>query len=68
MPARYDDGGRSGGKLDPPALERLLADVRRGGVECVVVYKVNRLSRSLMQFARLVEIFEKYNVSFVSVT
>ena len=68
MPERYDDGGFSGGNLDRPALERLLADIRGGAVECVVVYKVDRLSRSLIDFARIIEIFEKHNVSFVSVT
>jgi len=68
LPDRYDDGGFSGGTLHRPALERLLADVRGGAVECVVVYKVDRLSRSLIDFARIVEIFEKHNVSFVSVT
>jgi site-specific DNA recombinase len=68
LPERYDDGGFSGGNLDRPALERLLADIRCGGIECVVVYKVDRLSRSLIDFARIVEIFEKHNVSFVSVT
>lgn len=65
---RYDDGGFSGGNLDRPALERLLADIRCGAVECVVVYKVDRLSRSLIDFARIIEVFERHNVSFVSVT
>ena len=68
LPERYDDGGFSGGNLDRPALERLLADIRGGAVDCVVVYKVDRLSRSLIDFARIIEIFEKHNVSFVSVT
>lgn len=68
LPERYDDGGFSGGNLDRPALERLLAAVRGGAVECVVVYKVDRLSRSLIDFARIIEIFDKHNVSFVSVT
>ena len=68
LPEHYDDGGFSGGTLDRPALERLLADVRGGTVGCVVVYKVDRLSRSLIDFARIVDIFEKNNVSFVSVT
>jgi len=68
LPEHYDDGGFSGGTLDRPALERLLADVRGGTVGCVVVYKVDRLSRSLIDFARIVDIFEKHNVSFVSVT
>ena len=65
---RYDDGGFSGGNLARPALERLFADIRLGAVECVVVYKVDRLSRSLIDFARIIEIFDKHNVSFVSVT
>jgi site-specific DNA recombinase len=65
---RYDDGGFTGGNLDRPALERLLADIRAGAVDCVVVYKVDRLSRSLIDFARIIEIFEKHRVSFVSVT
>ncbi len=68
LPERYDDGGFSGGNLDRPALERLLADIRGGAVDCVVVYKVDRLSRSLIDFARIIEVFEKHNVSFVSVT
>ena len=68
LPERYDDGGFTGGNLDRPALERLLADIRMGAIDCVVVYKVDRLSRSLIDFARIIEIFEKHNVSFVSVT
>jgi site-specific DNA recombinase len=65
---RYDDGGFTGGNMERPALRRLLADIEAGKVDCVVVYKVDRLSRSLLDFARLVEIFEKHHVSFVSVT
>jgi site-specific DNA recombinase len=68
LPERYDDGGFTGGNLDRPGLERLLADIRAGVIDCVVVYKVDRLSRSLVDFARIIEIFEKHNVSFVSVT
>jgi len=68
LPERYDDGGFSGGNVDRPALERLLADIRAGAIDCVVVYKVDRLSRSLIDFSRIVEIFDKHNVSFVSVT
>jgi len=68
LPERYDDGGFSGGNLARPALERLLADIRGDEVECVVVYKVDRLSRSLIDFARIIEIFDKHKVSFVSVT
>lgn len=65
---RYDDGGFTGGNMDRPALKRLLADIEAGKIDCVIVYKVDRLSRSLLDFARLVEIFEKHRVSFVSVT
>lgn len=68
LPERYDDGGFSGGNLERPALKRLLGDVEAGKIQCVVVYKVDRLSRSLMDFARIIEVFEKHNVSFVSVT
>ncbi|WP_085810848.1 recombinase family protein [Sphingomonas sp. TZW2008] len=65
---RYDDGGVSGGTLERPALRRLLADVTAGHVDTIVVYKVDRLSRSLFDFAKLVEAFEKANASFVSIT
>src|ERR671930_420403 len=65
---RYDDGGFSGGNLERPALQRLLEDVRAGRIDIVVVYKVDRLTRSLADFARLVEIFDTQGVSFVSVT
>jgi site-specific DNA recombinase len=68
LPQRYDDGGFTGGNLDRPALRRLLADIEAGRVDCVVVYKVDRLSRSLLDFARLMESFEKHRVAFVSVT
>lgn len=67
-PTQYDDGGLSGGTLERPALHRLIADIRDGLIDVVVVYKVDRLSRSLADFARLVELFEEYSVSFVSVT
>ena len=66
--AKYDDGGFSGGHTDRPALQRLLADVRSGEIDVIVVYKVDRLTRSLADFAKLVELFDKHNVSFVSVT
>ena len=66
--SRYDDGGFSGGNMDRPALQRLMADIRAGRIDIVVVYKVDRLTRSLADFARLVEIFDKEGVSFVSVT
>lgn len=65
---RYDDGGYSGGTLERPALQQLLADIRQGKVDVIVVYKVDRLSRSLMDFSRLVETFDAHDVSFVSVT
>ena len=64
----FDDGGYTGGNMDRPALKRLLAAVEAGSVDCVVVYKVDRLSRSLMDFARIVEAFDQNGVSFVSVT
>ena len=64
----YDDGGVSGGTLDRPALQRLLTDVEAGLIDVIVVYKIDRLSRSLMDFARLVEIFDRNQVTFVSVT
>ena len=68
VPDRYDDGGFSGGSLERPGLQRLLRDVACGRIDVIVVYKVDRLSRSLSDFARLVELFERYEVSFVSVT
>ena len=64
----YDDGGISGGTLDRPALTRLLRDIEEGLVDVVVVYKIDRLSRSLMDFAKLVEVFDRNEVTFVSVT
>ena len=64
----YDDGGLSGGTLDRPALTRLLRDIEEGLVDVVVVYKIDRLSRSLMDFAKLVEVFDRNEVTFVSVT
>jgi DNA invertase Pin-like site-specific DNA recombinase len=66
--AKYDDGGFSGGNTDRPALQRLLEDVRAGRVDVIVVYKVDRLTRSLADFAKLVELFDRHKVSFVSVT
>jgi site-specific DNA recombinase len=67
-PVVYDDGGFTGGNLERPALQRLMADIEAGKVDCVVVYKVDRLSRSLLDFARLMEVFDKKQVAFVSVT
>jgi len=66
--ANYDDGGLSGGTMERPALQVLLADVQAGKIDIVVVYKVDRLTRSLADFAKLVELFEAHRVSFVSVT
>src|ERR1700674_4807986 len=65
---RYDDGGYSGGSTERPALQRLLADVRAREIDVIVVYKVDRLTRSLADFAKLVELFDAHEVSFVSVT
>jgi len=67
-PDHYDDGGLSGASLDRAALQSLLADVRAGKINIVVVYKVDRLTRSLADFAKLVELFDQHAVSFVSVT
>jgi len=64
----YDDGGFSGGNMDRPALNHLMADIHAGKVSVLVVYKVDRLTRSLADFAKLVEQFDKFGVSFVSVT
>ncbi len=68
LPQMYDDGGISGGTMDRPALQRLLADIEAGLIDTVVVYKVDRLTRSLGDFAKIVEVFDAANVSFVSVT
>ena len=68
LPDMYDDGGYSGGTIERPAFQRLLRDVGDGKIDVVVVYKVDRLTRSLSDFAKIVEIFDKRNVSFVSVT
>ena len=67
-PTIYDDGGISGGHVERPALQALLNDIRRNLIDVVMVYKVDRLSRSLADFARLVELFEQHKVSFVSIT
>src|SRR5712672_523592 len=66
--SKYDDGGFTGGNTDRPALQQLLGDIRSGKVDVIVVYKVDRLTRSLADFAKLVELFDQHNVSFVSVT
>ncbi len=65
---RYDDGGVSGGTLERPALKRLLAGIEEGLVDVIVVYKIDRLSRALMDFAKLVEVFDRNNATFVSIT
>jgi site-specific DNA recombinase len=65
---QYDDGGFSGGTTERPALQRLMEDVAAGKIDCVVVYKVDRLSRSLVDFARIMETFDRHRVAFVSVT
>lgn len=68
LPEAYDDGGFTGANLDRPGLQKLLTDIKSQKINCVVVYKVDRLSRSLLDFAHLLEFFEKYNVTFASVT
>ena len=68
LPDRYDDGGYTGGNMERPALKRLMADIEAGQIDCVVVYKVDRLSRSLLDFTRIMEALDKHGVSFVSVT
>lgn len=64
----YDDPGYTGGHIDRPALKRLLADIECGHIDVVVIYKIDRLTRSLADFSRMVEVFERHNVSFVSIT
>lgn len=68
VPEHYDDGGISGGTLERPGIQRLLQHIQEGRVDVVVVYKIDRLTRSLMDFAKLVEVFDKHSASFVSVT
>jgi site-specific DNA recombinase len=68
VPTRYDDGGFSGGSMERPSLQRLLDDIERGRIDVVIVYKIDRLTRSLADFARIVERFDARGVSFVSVT
>jgi site-specific DNA recombinase len=68
VPTRYDDGGFSGGNIERPALTALLDDIRDGKIDCVIVYKVDRLSRSLLDFSKLIALFDECQVSFVSVT
>jgi DNA invertase Pin-like site-specific DNA recombinase len=68
LPTLYDDGGYSGGSMERPALRQLLADIEAGRIDIIIVYKIDRLTRSLADFARMVEIFDRHGVSFVSVT
>ena len=68
LPDEYDDGGFSGGSMERPGLTKLLADIAAGKIDVVVVYKVDRLTRSLMDFAKIVEMFDRHGASFVSVT
>jgi site-specific DNA recombinase len=68
VPDRYDDGGFTGANMERPAVKRLLADVEAGKVNCIVVYKVDRLSRALLDFMKMMEILDKHGVTFVSVT
>ena len=68
LPERYDDGGFTGANVERPALQQLLADITARRIDCVLVYKVDRLSRSLPDFARMMELFDRHQVAFVSVT
>ena len=68
LPHRYDDGGFTGSNMERPGLRKLVQDIEAGRIDCVVVYKVDRLSRSLLDFARIMSMFEKHGVTFVSVT
>jgi DNA invertase Pin-like site-specific DNA recombinase len=68
LPGMYDDGGLSGGTMERPALQRLLSDIRAGKVQIIVIYKVDRLTRSLADFAKVVEVLDAHDASFVSVT
>ena len=68
LPTHYDDGGYSGGTLNRPALQQLLSDIKAGLIDIIVVYKIDRLTRSLMDFSKIVEVLDKHNASFVSIT
>ena len=68
IPTRYDDGGFTGGNTDRPGLQRLMADIEAGLIDCVVVYKVDRLSRSLLDFAKLMDLFDQHDIFFASIT
>ncbi|HWH58213.1 MAG TPA: recombinase family protein [Terriglobales bacterium] len=67
VPTQYSDGGYTGSNIERPGVRQLLADIEAGKIDCVVVYKVDRLSRSLIDFARMMGLFEKHGVCFVSV-
>ncbi|HBP08597.1 MAG TPA: hypothetical protein DFL85_03895, partial [Lentisphaeria bacterium] len=68
LPDRYDDGGYSGGNMNRPGLKKLLEDVKAGKIDIIIVYKLDRLSRSICDFAELSKVFDKHGTSFVSVT
>lgn len=68
LDTKYDDGGFTGANMERPGLRRMLADITTGKIDCVVVYKVDRLSRSLLDFAKIIEVFDRHQVTFVSVT
>lgn len=68
LDTKYDDGGFTGANMERPGLRRLMADIAAGKIDCVVVYKVDRLSRSLLDFAKIIEVFDRHQVTFVSVT
>lgn len=68
LPDKYDDGGFTGANMERPALQRLVSDIKSGKIDCVVVYKVDRLSRSLLDFVQILELFDKSSVVFVSIT
>jgi len=68
LPIQYDDGGFTGGNMERPAFQQMIMDIKDGKIDCVVIYKIDRLSRSLLDFAKMMEIFERHNVSLVSIT
>ena len=68
LPTQYNDGGFSGGNLERPALQRLFQDIRDGKIDCIIVYKIDRLTRSLLDFSKIIELLDEYNCSFVAVT
>lgn len=68
VPAQYNDGGFSGGNLERPALKRLLQDIKDGKIDCIVVYKIDRLTRSLLDFSKIIELLDEHKCSFVAVT